>query len=89
MKALISPNEKRDNGYRVAQVAEDDQTFDVAPPMFWMDCAFNVLADQWYFDTTERKIKLIEFKESDEFIPPDPRNPFVGKKGPSSLPQSE
>jgi hypothetical protein len=53
MKALISPNEKvylPDGfvGERVAQVSSSD--FPVANPLFWMDCADDVVADQFYFD---------------------------------------
>jgi hypothetical protein len=58
MKALISPNEKvclpdGTVGERVAQVEPDDKTFPVANPLFWMDCADNVVADQFYFDGTD------------------------------------
>ena len=37
------------NAERVAEVL--DTTFDVAPPLFWADCADNVVADQWYYDS--------------------------------------
>ena len=51
--ALISPNElvySYDGTYlgeRVAQVTT--QPFDVAPPLFWVSCADDVVADQWYW----------------------------------------
>jgi len=35
MKALISPIEKIENGYRVAEICENE--FEVAPPLFWVD----------------------------------------------------
>lgn len=43
MKALISPNEvlidKFDNeGCRIAQVETNNNTFDIAKPLFWVDC---------------------------------------------------
>jgi hypothetical protein len=37
------------NAERVAEVA--DTTFEVASPLFWVDCADNILADQWYYDS--------------------------------------
>lgn len=47
MKALISPNEVRENGVRVAQV--EAQEFEVAAPLFWVDCPDGVTAD-WVYD---------------------------------------
>lgn len=64
-KALISPSEKVlyisgwtsqnkpiyttiPNAERVAEVL--DTTFEVALPLFWVDCADNIVADQWYYD---------------------------------------
>lgn len=50
-KALISPEEKVYSydgillGDRVAEVAAAE--FPVAPPLFWTDCADDVIADQW------------------------------------------
>ena len=44
MKALISPIEPRETGYRVAQV--DSESFEVAQPLFWVDCTDDVKADQ-------------------------------------------
>jgi len=52
--ALISPNEqvyKYDGtllGVRVAEVS--DTTFEVNPILFWVECADDVLADQFYYD---------------------------------------
>lgn len=45
------------NSCRVAQV--ENQDFPVAEPLFWMDCADNVVADQFYYDTTDQAIKQI------------------------------
>jgi hypothetical protein len=48
------------NSCRVAQVEPDDQTFPVADPMFWTDCANDVVADEWYYDTvTTTIIKIV------------------------------
>lgn len=57
MKALISPNESREIGYRVAQV--EQQEFEVALPLFWVDCANNVVADQFWYDPADQTIKPI------------------------------
>lgn len=51
-RALISPLEPRvDNkgnaGYRVAHVV--DQSYEVAAPLFWVDCMDNVVQDMWVY----------------------------------------
>lgn len=56
-KALISPNEQRETGFRVAEVCE--QSFDVAPPLFWVDCADDVVADQFWYDPSDQTIKTL------------------------------
>lgn len=51
--ALISPTEQTLDsegnvvGARVAEVATD--TFDVAQPLFWVECEDDVAADQYYY----------------------------------------
>jgi hypothetical protein len=62
MKALISPKElvaldDGGQGCRVAQVSEN--AFDVAPPLFWVDCPSECLADAWYFDAGDSTCKSI------------------------------
>jgi hypothetical protein len=53
-QALISPLENVYNysgnclGNRVAEIA--DQSFEIALPLFWVECANNVIADQFYYD---------------------------------------
>lgn len=59
MKALISPNEPVQNGYRIAQVEPNDKIFDVTEPLYWLECNDDVVADQWYYDTNENVIKLV------------------------------
>jgi hypothetical protein len=49
-EALISPNEPRESGYRVAQVEPDGQTFAVGVPLFWTPCADDVVADQFWYN---------------------------------------
>lgn len=62
-KALISPNEKVfdpntniELGERVAEVAQTD--FPVASPLFWVDCADDVVADLFYYDPSSGAILL-------------------------------
>jgi len=57
MKALISPNEPRETGYRVAQVEDDNLQFDVADPLFWVSCSNEILADQFWYDPSDETIK--------------------------------
>ena len=38
------------DSWRVAQVQEN--SFEVAPPLFWTDCANDVVADEWYYQTS-------------------------------------
>ncbi|CAB4169224.1 hypothetical protein UFOVP1516_71 [uncultured Caudovirales phage] len=61
MKALICPNEPVTNfdntsGYRIAEVTE--ASFDVAEPLYWLDCNDTVVADVYYFDTATNSIEL-------------------------------
>lgn len=55
MKALISPLELRETGFRVAEVCA--QSFEVAQPLFWVDCADDVVADQFWFDPADATFK--------------------------------
>ena len=52
MKALISPEEKRIDyqgnvGERIAQV--EQTAFEVAAPLFWIDCPDDCVADVWWY----------------------------------------
>lgn len=63
-KALISTIEPRQffdgsSGYRVAQVEPQDNTFGVSNELYWMDCGDDVVADQFYFDTSTNEIKPV------------------------------
>jgi hypothetical protein len=64
-QALISPNEPKETGYRVAQVEPDNQTFEVAEPLFWTPCADYIKADQFWYDPVDGSIqplpKMINF----------------------------
>tara|TARA_E500000318_G_scaffold53803_1_gene50072 strand:- start:1971 stop:2282 length:312 start_codon:yes stop_codon:yes gene_type:complete len=57
------------NAQRVAQVEDTD--FEVASPFFWVDCADNIVADEWYYDTSDSTIKQIV----DVVEPTDPPTP--------------
>jgi hypothetical protein len=64
--ALISPNEqvyKYDGtllGVRVSEVS--NTTFEVNPILFWVECADDVVADQFYYDTETQTIIAIPVK---------------------------
>lgn len=70
MKALISPTELRTDylgniGCRVAQV--EPLAFEVALPLYWMDCPDDCVADQWYLIEGElRPIPQPPIPESSE-----------------------
>jgi hypothetical protein len=66
MKALISPNELVESGCRVAQVAVT--AFEVTPPLFWVDCADDVVADEFYYDIAAQTINAVP-------LPPEPPAP--------------
>ena len=61
--ALISPNELvYDNndtllGKRIAQT--EQQPFPVASPLYWVECADEVNARDWYFQTETQLCKII------------------------------
>jgi hypothetical protein len=64
--ALISPQEEVYNytvkppvplGYRVADTSQTP--FEVAPPLFWVSCADDVVADQFYYDPNTQQINSI------------------------------
>ena len=56
-EALISPNEPVETGYRVAQVVDQYQTFEVGQPLFWVECADNVVADQFWYNPQTQTIE--------------------------------
>jgi len=67
--ALISPLELVYSdgtliGERIAQT--EQVTFPVAPPLYWIECADEVNASEWYFQTETGSCQLIPF------LPPKP-----------------
>lgn len=65
MKALISTIEPRETGFRVAQVEPDHKVFGVAVDLFWVDCAEDVVADQFWYDPADQTIKLFPEPKED------------------------
>ena len=67
--ALISPNElvySYDGiliGERIAETAQT--TFEVAPPLYWIECADDVNASEWYFQTETQSCQLIPLPPSE------------------------
>lgn len=49
--------EEYPNSARVCEVV--DVEFPVAEPLFWVDCADDVVADQFYYDTQTQTINII------------------------------
>lgn len=82
--ALISPNEQakyisswtEENsvftpvftvvGERIAEVS--NSTFEVAPPLFWVPCMDNIVADFYYYDAATTQILV---------VPPDAPKPVL------------
>jgi len=56
-KALISSVEPRESGYRVAQVEDAANVFEVGSGLMWVDCADNIVADQFWYDPADQLIK--------------------------------
>lgn len=55
------------NSDRVAEVTADE--FPVASPLFWVDCADDVVADLWYYNNVDQTILLVP---SPPPVPPIP-----------------
>lgn len=47
------------NSARVCEVVADGAEFPVAPPLAWIACGADVVADQWYFDTSTQQFIVI------------------------------
>jgi len=58
------------NCYRIAQVEPDDKTFDVAEPLFWVDCPDNCVADDFFLKDGQFLAK------SDYYDVPEPPPPI-------------
>jgi hypothetical protein len=56
MKALISPDEF----FRVAEIHETG--FDVASPLFWVDCPDGVKAHDCWYDQETQTVKILDIE---------------------------
>jgi len=61
-KALISKIEPREQGYRVAQIAEDNAIFGVAEDLMWVDCPSTTLADQYWYNPVDGSFNSFAIK---------------------------
>jgi hypothetical protein len=57
------------NSCRVAEVG--DTTFEVYKTLFWIDCADDVVQDQFYYDTETQTIKPIVNMPEPEVVQPN------------------
>lgn len=55
------------NCQRVAEVQPDNKIFEIAPPLHWVDCPEDCVADQWYFKDGQCFVK-----PQDAPMPPTP-----------------
>jgi len=60
MHALVSTQELRGYGYRVAQVTTDDKLFSVALGLFWYPCADSIDAEKYFYDPATAALVKIE-----------------------------
>lgn len=63
------------NSARVAEVAV--ASFEVAPPLFWVECADDVVADQWYYDTANGNFNPVVNALCPEEYLPDQSQPTI------------
>lgn len=77
-EALVAPNQPAETGWRIAQVVAQGQTFPVGDPLFWTECADNVVADLWYYDFNTQQCVEIP-------IPPPPETVVVSSEGTQQL----
>jgi hypothetical protein len=45
------------NCQRVAEVEPDNKVFEVAQPLYWLDCSEDCVADLWYFKDNQIQLK--------------------------------
>lgn len=64
-KALISTNESVLSGFRIAQVEDESDIFEVHESLFWVDCADDVTADSFYYDPATLDILPIPVPETE------------------------
>jgi hypothetical protein len=69
-KALISMNERRESGYRVAQVVDENQTFKVHPSLVWIECSDDIVADHYWYDNVNNTFNTFPIIETEQFEGP-------------------
>jgi hypothetical protein len=75
-KSWVPVFEDVPDSWRVAQVQED--SFEVASPLFWVDCASDVVADEWYYQSSTGVILAIPAPAPiPENVPAAPEQPSV------------
>lgn len=55
-KALISSSEAVQSGFRVVQIVNEPDIFEVHDALFWVDCADDVVTNTFYYDPTSSSI---------------------------------
>jgi len=61
-KALVSKIEfcgRNNSDYRIVQVVDANNTFDVNTNLEWKDCADNIEADKWSYDPATSTFKVL------------------------------
>lgn len=58
-KALVSTIEPRFSGYRVAQVEQSENTFNVSDQLIWVECPDDVVADLFWYDPESKTFVAI------------------------------
>jgi hypothetical protein len=71
------------NAERVAEVTS--QPFDVAPPLFWVSCADDVVADQWYYDKVAQQTIQIIYPQKPTSSLQDTTATTTGTGGPNVI----
>lgn len=72
MKALISTIEPRETGYRVAQVEPEQNVFDVAEGLFWVDCPAHITQDDFWYDPQDQLFKETPVAATSQAVQPQP-----------------
>lgn len=58
-KALISPNEAASTGLRIAEVVDVGSEFEVANPLYWIDCQDDVTSVGYFYNPTAQACEVI------------------------------
>lgn len=69
-KALISKAESRESGFRVAQVENASDIFEVGSGLEWIDCPDDLKADAKWYDETSKSFKDFPVIEIPEPVAP-------------------